>query len=127
MRSPPSFALAAMLCLFHGAAAAGPELPQADTSALSMLEAQWHRCVRQAYADQPATQSKEASQRNALDTCKDDEDAYVTAILAAQVAEEEARWRREQRPVASRAGAWAATVSTYVFEPVITWLGAWTR
>ncbi|MER2266522.1 hypothetical protein [Methylobacterium oxalidis] len=126
MRSSSSFALAATLCLFHRAAAASPELPQADTLALSMLEAQWHLCVRQAYADQPAAQSRAASQRNALDACKEHEDAYVTA-LAAQVAEEEARWRREQQPVASRAGAWMVRVTAYVFEPVTSWRGAWTR
>ncbi|AWN44011.1 hypothetical protein [Methylobacterium durans] len=127
MRFPPSFALAAILCLFHGVAAADPELPQAETPGLSILEAQWHRCVRQAYADQPAAQSKAASQRNALDACKEHEDAYVTAVLVAQVAEEEARWRREQRPATTRAGAWVATVTAYVFEPVTSWLGAWTR
>ena len=127
MRFPSSFALAATLCLFHGAAAAGPEMPQTDTPALSALEAQWHGCVREAYADQPATQSKAASQRSALDACKEHEDAYVTAVLAAQVAEEEAGWRREQRLVASRAGAWMARVTAYVFEPVTSWLGAWTR
>ncbi|GJE35451.1 hypothetical protein [Methylobacterium oxalidis] len=127
MRALPSFALATTLCLFHGAAAAGPELPRTDTPAQSMLEARWHRCVRQAYADQPATQSKAASQRSALDACKEHEDVYVTAVLAAQVAEEEARWRREQRPATIRAGAWMATVTAYVFEPVTSWLSAWTR
>jgi hypothetical protein len=39
----------------------------------------------------------------------------------------EARWRREQRSVAARAGAWAASVTAYVFDPVTSWLGTWTR
>ena len=71
--------------------------------------------------------SSESNQRSALDTCKEQEDAVVTAVLAVQIAEEEARWRREQRTVAARAGAWAASVTAYVVDPVTSWLGTWSR
>jgi hypothetical protein len=62
-----------------------------------------------------------------LDARKEQEDAFVTAVPAAQIAEEEARWRREQRSVAARAGAWAASVTAYVVDPVTSWLGTWSR
>ncbi|WP_336491724.1 hypothetical protein [Methylobacterium nigriterrae] len=127
MRSLLRLALAATLCLYRSAADAGDAAGQVDTPSLSSLELQWQDCLRQAYAGQPAGQSRAAAQRSALDACKEQEDAFVTAILASQIAEEEVRWRREQRSVASRARAWAASVSAYVFDPVTTWLSRWTR
>ena len=129
MRIPLRLALLSTLCLSYSAAGAlaGSKLPSADTPGLSGLERQWHDCVREAYSDQPAGQSRVASQRSALDTCKEQEDAFVTAVLAVQIAEEEARWRREQRSVAASAGAWAASVTAYVVDPVTSWLGTWTR
>jgi len=127
MRSLLRLALTATLFLSHSAADAGAAAGQADTPSLSTLELQWHDCVRQAYAGQPIEQSRAAAQRSALDACKEQEDAFVTAILASQIAEEEARWRREQRSVASRARAGAASVSAYVFDPVTSWLSRWTR
>jgi len=127
MRSLLPLALAATLCLFRSAADAGAAAGQGDTPSLSTLELQWHTCVRQAYAGQPTRQSKGAAQRSALDACKEQEEAFVTAVLASQIAEEEARWRREQRSVASRARAWAASVSAYVVDPVTAWLGRWAR
>ncbi len=127
MRSLSRLALAATLCLSHSAADAGAAAGQVGKPSLSSLELQWHDCVRQSYARQLAGQSRAAAQRSALDACKEQEDAFVTAILASQIAEEEARWRREQRSVASRARAWAASVSAYVFDPVTAWLTRWTR
>jgi hypothetical protein len=128
MRIPLRLALLSTLCLSYSAAGAlAGKLPPAETPALSALERQWHDCVREAYSDQPAGQSRAASQRSALDACKEQEDAFVTAVLAAQIAEEEARWRREPRTVAARAGAWAASVTAYVVDPVTSWLGTWTR
>jgi hypothetical protein len=125
MRFPLPLASAATLYLLCSAAGAGAELSQGDTPGLPALELRWHQCVRQAYANQPAGQSKAASQRRALHVCKEQEDAFVAAVLAAQIAEEEARWRRERPSVTSRARAWAASVTAYVFDPVASWLSSW--
>lgn len=46
------------------------------------LERAWHRCLREAYAHQPAGQSRAGDERNALDECKDHEDAYVAAVMS---------------------------------------------
>jgi hypothetical protein len=80
--------------------------------------------VREAYARQPPIQSKLSAQRSALDECKDYEDTYVMAILAAQVAEEEEQWRR-QRSATTSANAWASYVAVYVVDPVSSWLKRW--
>ena len=55
-----------------GAAVAAPDVPA--------LERAWTACVRESFAEQPAIQGKAGAQRNALDACKDREDAYVAAL-----------------------------------------------
>lgn len=80
------------------AAVATPADPQA-------LEQAWHRCVREAFAHQPAGQSRAGNERNALDECKKREDAYVAALMAAHP---QSMWAR----------AWTA-----ISEPLSTWLG----
>ncbi len=57
------------------ALAAAPSDPQG-------LEEAWHDCLREAYAHQPAGQSRAGDARNALDECKEREDAYVAALMA---------------------------------------------
>ena len=71
---------------------------------LSIVVAQRQTCVREAFAPQPTFQSKLEAERGALDECKEPEDTYLTAILAAQVAAEEAHWELE-RSISSRATA----------------------
>jgi len=53
---------------------------------LQRLEQAWHRCLREAYVHQPAGQSRAGNQRNALDECEEQENAYVAASMAAQAA-----------------------------------------
>ena len=79
-------------------AAAAPADPQ-------VLEQAWHRCIRDAYAHQPAGQSRAGNERNALDECKDREDAYVAALMV-------------ERPRSMWARTWA-TIS----EPMAGWFG----
>src|SRR4051812_30453642 len=107
---------------------AGPSLAASAGTPpdLPTLEQAWHGCVREAYARQPTIQSKQAAQRSALDECKDFEDTYVMAILAAQVAEQEEQWRRE-RSVSAKATVWASYVAVYVIDPVSSWVRAWRR
>ncbi|GJE44908.1 hypothetical protein AEGHOMDF_4100 [Methylobacterium soli] len=71
---------------------------------VSIVVAQGHSCVREASACQPTFQSKLTAERGALAKGKEPEDTYVTAILAAQVAAEEAHWELE-RSISSRATA----------------------
>ncbi|MGV7034543.1 hypothetical protein [Methylobacterium symbioticum] len=78
------------------------------------LEQAWHRCLREAYAHQPPGQSRAGDQRNALDACKEREDAYVAALLASQ--------GRGERGFGARAMGWAASVASSVLDPVTAWL-----
>ncbi|NEU11963.1 hypothetical protein G3T14_07445 [Methylobacterium sp. BTF04] len=89
---------------------------------LTILERDWKGCVRDAFTHQPAGQSKAGGQRNALDECKAQEDAYVTAVMAAQAAEDE-QSRLGGRTMTARAREWAASVAAYVVDPVSSWLG----
>lgn len=69
-------------------------------------------CVREAFDRQPASQSRQASQLGALEECREHEDTYVAALMAAQVAEDEAEWREAQ--VASpSAVSWFAAITAY--------------
>lgn len=87
---------------------------------LPALEQAWHRCVREAFAHQPAKRSHVAAQRSALDECKQHEDAYVAAVMAARMAP---NWQEEGKSAALSRG-WAALVSAYVFDPITEWLRA---
>ena len=69
------------------------------------LEQAWHRCVRDAFAHQPSGQSRAGNERNALDECKEREDAYVAALMAT-------------RPQSMWARAWTA-----IAEPLSAWIG----
>jgi hypothetical protein len=93
----------------------------AGTPDLPVLEQAWHGCVREAYGRQVPSQSRLAAERSALDECKDREDAYVSAILAARTVEEVALAERA-RAMTSRATAWASSVAAYVIDPVSSWL-----
>lgn len=109
-----SLLIPALWVLGAAPSAAGiPDLPS--------LEQAWHGCVREAYGRQPPAQSRLAAERSALDECKDREDAYVSAILAARTAEEAALGERA-RAMTSRATAWASSVAAYVIDPVSSWL-----
>ncbi|GEP07735.1 hypothetical protein [Methylobacterium oxalidis] len=116
-----------MLCLLLLVVTCSPSAAGDKAAAgLSSLEARWHGCVRDIYDRERSSQSKAASQLSALDACKQHEDAYVAAILDAQVAEEKAA-RRQERTLTARAKAWAASVLGYVVDPVSSWLGAVTH
>ncbi|KAB1074418.1 hypothetical protein [Methylobacterium planeticum] len=101
-----------------GVAASVPDLPG--------LERAWHGCVREAYGRQPSSQSRLAAERSALDECKDREDAYVAAILAARITEEAAPGQGA-RAMASRAMAWASSVAGSMIDPVSSWLRSFRR
>lgn len=95
-------------------------------SDLLTLEHAWHACVRAAFDQHSLLRSKLAAELSALDECREHEDAYVAALMAVQVAEDEAGWMRD-RPVPSAAAAWLATVTAYVVDPVSSWLETWRR
>ena len=86
---------------------------------LRRLEQTWHRCLRDAYAHQPAGQSQAREQRNALDECQEREDAYVAAIMASQASVAPARDYAQT----ARARAWASSVASYVLDPITAWFG----
>jgi hypothetical protein len=107
------------ICLSVAAEAApGAGAPAGD---LNDLQGRWHQCVRDAYAEQPSRQSRAASQLNALDACKEHEDAMVASVMASQVAEDEAA-RGADRALTVRAKAWASSALAYVLEPVTDWI-----
>lgn len=87
---------------------------------LAGLEQSWQACVRDAFTHQPPGQSKAGGQRNALDECQAQEDAYVRAVMDARASEEEARLNG--RTMSTRAREWAASVAAYVVDPVSSWL-----
>ena len=75
----PVLSFCAMLVLIDigsVALAAAPADPRA-------LELAWHRCLRDSYAHQPPGQSRAGDERNALDECKVQEDAFVASLMAA--------------------------------------------
>ncbi|MFC6791812.1 hypothetical protein ACFQE0_20755 [Methylobacterium komagatae] len=94
MRSP---AFLLVLVALTGSASAAPADPQA-------LELAWHRCLREAIAHQPTGQSRAGNERNALDECKEREDAYVAALMGG-------------RPQSMWAWAW-----TTLTEPLSSWV-----
>ncbi len=97
MRGPAPLLLAmAVACALPTAAPAASVDPQA-------LEQAWHRCLREASAHQPTGQSRAGNERNALDECKDREDAYVAALMTTY-------------PRSMWARAWTAIV-----EPLSSW------
>jgi hypothetical protein len=102
----------------------GYAAPSAMAPDLPALEQAWHGCAREAFARQPVYQGKLAAERNALDECKEHEDAYVTAILAAQIAAQEGQWQ-DETSLGSRAASWASYVAVYVVDPFSSWLRRW--
>lgn len=85
---------------------------------LQRLEQTWHRCLREAYVHQPAGQSRAGNQRNALDECEEQENAYVAASMAAQAASRAAG----DRSLPARARGWAASVAAYMLDPITDWI-----
>ncbi len=90
---------------------------------LQRLEQAWHHCLREAYAHQPAGQSRAGNQRNALDECEEQERAYVAASIAAQVDDKAAG----DTSLPTRARGWAASVAAYVLDPITDWVGSLKR
>ncbi|MDP4004139.1 hypothetical protein [Methylobacterium sp. NEAU K] len=113
---PPIQAIAFLVALAGAGPASALTAEPADPRA---LEQAWHRCLREAYAHQPTGQSQAGDERNALDQCRAQEDAYVAAVMAAGPAgtdEHPAAWAR----------TWAAYV-VYVVDPVKAWIDALRR
>ncbi|MGN8094736.1 hypothetical protein [Methylobacterium sp. 22177] len=101
-----------LLTLSSTPSSAGPDPIAAR---LPALEQTWHTCVRDAYGRQPFSHTKQAAQLSALDECREHEDTYVAALMAAQVAEDEAEWRQTQVAPPS-AVSWFSTITAY-FTP----------
>ncbi len=93
----------------------------AQATDVAALERAWKDCVREAFTHQPLGQSKAGGQRNALDECQAQEDAYVQAVMDARAIDEEEA-RRGGRTITARAREWAASVAAYVVDPVSSWL-----
>ncbi len=92
-----------LIALEPGAAlAAAPGDPQA-------LEQAWHSCVREAYALQPADQSRAGKELNALDECKAHEDALVAALMKGS-------------PAQQSTGTWAT-----LMRSLLSWVGGFRR
>lgn len=105
----PVLSLVAMLALPGvRSATAAPADP-------GVLELAWHRCLREATARQPPGQSRAGDERNALDECKAQEDAFVAALMAGRPAD-------DGRPGTVWARTWAAFV-----EPLTVWIGGLRR
>ena len=113
-----------VLSLFILFLSAGPGAAlDAAEDELRRLEQAWHGCLREASGHQPAGQSRAGDQRNALDACREREDAYVAAAMAVQAPGGPARERA--RAVHER--AWASSVASYVLDPITAWLGRLSR
>lgn len=107
---PPVLSLLAMLVLIDAGSAAMAGAPDPR-----VLERAWHRCLRESYAHQPPGQSRAGDERNALDECKVQEDAFVASLMAAGPAQD------------GRAGTvWARTWAAFV-EPITAWIGGLRR
>jgi hypothetical protein len=91
----------------------------AEPADLPGLEKAWHSCVRDAYNQQPERGSRAGRERNALDECKPQEDAYVAALMAERPDDADA-------PVSGWARTWAAYVA-FVVDPVKAWIQALRR
>ncbi|MDN3574715.1 hypothetical protein [Methylobacterium longum] len=108
----PVFSLSATLVLMPPPVVSGPMAAPVDPR---VLQSAWHRCLREAYAHQPAGQSRAGNERNALDECKPREDALVAALMSGH------------RPDDARSGTlWARTWAAFV-EPLTAWFGALRR
>ncbi|MFB0490062.1 hypothetical protein ABIE45_002648 [Methylobacterium sp. OAE515] len=108
------------LLLILALASAGPvSALAAEPADLPALERAWHTCVRQAYDRQPEQGSRPSRERNALDECKGQEDAYVYALMATRPDDADAHM-----------GGWARTWAAYVafvVDPVKAWIEALRR
>ncbi|KQO65993.1 hypothetical protein ASG60_02950 [Methylobacterium sp. Leaf469] len=83
---------------------------------VAALERAWTTCVRDSFAEQPALQGKAGAQRNALDACKEREDAYVAALMAERAGGD------GNRTIVARAREWASSMAAYVVDPVSSWI-----
>ena len=121
MRSLMPGLLFAVLAMAQQLAEAAPASTYHDE--LQRLEQAWHQCLREAYVHQPAGQSRAGNQRNALDECEEHETAYVAASIAAQAANRAAG----DPSLPTRARGWAASVASYVLDPITDWIGSLKR
>lgn len=62
----------------------------AEPADLPALEQAWHGCVREAFDRQLEQGSRAGRERNALDECKPQEDAYAAALMATRPDDAEA-------------------------------------
>ena len=107
----PVLSLLALLVLTD----AGSVAMAAAISDPRALEVAWHRCLRESYAHQPRGQSRAGDERNALDECKTQEDAFVASLMAAGPAQD------------GRSGTvWSRTWAAFV-EPLTAWIGGLRR
>ena len=129
MRMPVLPVLLSLAALFPGAASrlvspcAAAQAPRAADPA--GLEQAWRGCLRESYARQSPAQGRAGSQRNALDECKDREDALVAALMAGPGpggGDAERGAERGARSLPARALAWAASVAATVVDPVSSWI-----
>ena len=118
MRILLSFCIA-LACFSQAAVKA--EAQGVDAFDLVRLEKEWHRCVRRSFSGQPVSLNNAAAQRAALNACKTDEDAYVSAVMNAQFSRSDT-WREDHDAFTSRAKAWAARLSAYMLDPLSSWL-----
>ena len=104
------------VAFFVALAGAGPASAlAAEPADLPALEQAWHGCVREAFDRQAPHMSKPGRERNALDECKPQEDAYVAALMAARP--------DADLPLNGWARTWAAYVA-FVVDPVKAWIAA---
>ena len=116
--------LCALLSISLTGTRADAQTPARSTGDLASLERDWHGCVREAFQRQPASRSRAASQRSALDECQAGEDAYVAAAMRMEGRSADRGARRE---LTERARAWASSVAAEVIDPVSSWLEALRR
>lgn len=112
-----------IVLVFVGSQSATAEGSLLNASERGTLRDDWHRCVREAYAVHVPTESRVSAQRSALLSCKNFEDAYVSAELAARQRPEQG----EKKSITGRAREWAASVAAYVVDPVTSLVGSLIR
>ncbi len=122
MRRPVLSLVPTLAGLLAGLLTVGPSVglsagPGPAPGHVERLEQAWHQCLREAYSHQPAGQSRMGDQRNALDACREREDALVTALMSARGG------TQAERSLGARARSWAASVAAYVLDPVSSWFG----
>lgn len=106
-----------------GCQSAAAQDPLPNSSERNTLRDDWYRCVRMAYAARMVVESRIPAERSALQSCKNFEDTYVAAELAATQRPEQG----EEKSITGRAREWAASVAAYVVDPVTSLVGSLIR